>query len=82
MQGMTYQQIADEMGYANAGSVYTIIKDAQARELRTALEGFRETERARLDALQHSAVACRHGRGGGCLRGNPQDRLRGAGCWA
>jgi hypothetical protein len=23
MQGLTYQQIADEMGYANAGSVYS-----------------------------------------------------------
>jgi transposase-like protein len=54
MQGMTYQQIADEMGYKNAGSVYTIIKAAQERQLGAAVEDYRETELARLDALQEA----------------------------
>jgi transposase-like protein len=51
-QGLTYQAIADEMGYANAGSVYTIIKAAQRTELATAVREHRESELARLDALQ------------------------------
>lgn len=54
MQGLTYQQIADEMGYANAGSVYTIIKGAQEQQLGAAVEDYRHTELARLDALQEA----------------------------
>lgn len=52
MRGLTYQQIADEMGYANAGSVYSIIQKAQAAELGERAAERRELEASRLDALQ------------------------------
>ena len=52
MTGMTYQAIADEMGYKNPGSVYTIIKQAQTQHLGSVTEDYRTTELARLDALQ------------------------------
>lgn len=54
MQGLTHQAIADEMGYKNAGSVYAIIKGAQERQLGAAVEDYRQTELARLDALQEA----------------------------
>lgn len=54
MKGLTYQQIADEMGYKNAGSVYAIIKAAQEQHLGTAVEEYRQTELARLDTLQEA----------------------------
>ena len=52
MQGLNYQQIADELGYTNRGTVYKIIRDAQASRLSEAVETQRELELARLDALQ------------------------------
>ena len=33
MQGLSYQQIADAMGYTSRGTVYKIIRDAQASQL-------------------------------------------------
>ena len=54
MQGLSYQQIADEMGYASRGSVYKIIKDAQTVQLVDAVEEHRNLELGRLDALQAS----------------------------
>ncbi len=33
LQGLTYQQIADELGYTSRGTVYKIIKTAQAAQL-------------------------------------------------
>ena len=54
MQGLTYQAIADVMGYKNAGSVYAIIKGAQERQLGAAVEDYRQTELARVDALQEA----------------------------
>jgi len=41
MQGLTYQAIADVMGYKNAGNVYAIIKGAQERQLGAAVEDCR-----------------------------------------
>ncbi len=38
LQGLTYQQIADELGYTSRGAVYKIIKTAQATQLTGAVE--------------------------------------------
>ncbi len=38
MQGLSYQQIADELGYTSRGTVYKIIKTAQATQLSGAVE--------------------------------------------
>jgi len=38
LQGLTYQQIADELGYTSRGTVYKIIKTAQATQLTDAVE--------------------------------------------
>ena len=54
MQGMSYQQIADEMGYSSRGTVYTIIRDAQSAHLDDTVEEHRRLELERLDALQAS----------------------------
>ena len=52
--GMTYQQIADELGYANRGTVYRLVQTALTRELQEDVETHRRLERDRLDALQVS----------------------------
>jgi len=52
MTGMTYQAIADEMGYQN--SVYTIIKQAQMQTTAAAVEDHRQLELDRLDAMQEA----------------------------
>jgi hypothetical protein len=51
-EGRTYQQIADELGYANRGTVHHIVQDALARDRREAVENHQQLELARLDALQ------------------------------
>lgn len=51
-QGWTYQQIADDMGYQNRGSVYAIIKQAQNQHLAQGVEYHRDIELARLNSLQ------------------------------
>jgi transposase-like protein len=51
-QGMTYQQVADELGYANRGTVYRIVHHALARDTTEAVGTLQELEVARLDALQ------------------------------
>ena len=51
-QGWTYQQIADEMGYQNRGSVYAIIKQAQSKHLAEGIEYHRDVELGRLNSLQ------------------------------
>ena len=51
-QGWTYEQIADELGYANRGTVCHIVSDALAAREVEAVEDLRFLERARLDALQ------------------------------
>ena len=51
-EGHTYQQIADELGYANRGTVYRIVHQALARDRVEAVETLQQLESARLDALQ------------------------------
>ena len=50
--GLTYQQIADQLGYASRGTVYKIIKDAQSARLDNAVEEHRAYEVDRLNAMQ------------------------------
>ena len=52
LQGLTYQQIADELGYTSRGTVYKIIKTAQATQLTDAVEEHLDIEVSRLNALQ------------------------------
>lgn len=54
MTGLTYQQIADEMGYKSAGTVCTIIKQAQTQHVASAVEDHRSLELERLDAMQEA----------------------------
>jgi hypothetical protein len=50
--GEDRQAIADELGYANRGTVYRLVKNAlEDREVET-IDEFRELEVARLDSLQ------------------------------
>ncbi|WP_323099395.1 hypothetical protein [Intrasporangium sp. YIM S08009] len=51
-EGRTYQEIADELGYANRGTVHHIVHDALARDRKVAVEDHQQLELARLDALQ------------------------------
>jgi hypothetical protein len=53
-QGLTYQQVADELGYANRGTVYRIVHQTLAADTTQAVEMLHELEVARLDALQAS----------------------------
>ena len=50
--GMTYQEIADELGYANRGTVYRLVQAALTPELQEDVETHRRLGRDRLDALQ------------------------------
>ncbi len=52
LQGLTYQQIADQLGYTSRGTVYKIIKTAQATQLTDAVEEHLDIEVSRLNALQ------------------------------
>ncbi len=52
LQGLTYQQIADELGYTSRGTVHKIIKTAQATQLTGAVEEHLDIEVSRLNALQ------------------------------
>jgi hypothetical protein len=51
-RGLTYQQIADELGYSNRGTVYRLVHSALTRDLQEDVESHRRLERDRLDALQ------------------------------
>jgi DNA-binding NarL/FixJ family response regulator len=51
-QGCTYQKIAQELGYANRGTVFRIVSNALASQERVAVDELRSLEAARLDALQ------------------------------
>ncbi|MCE0488146.1 hypothetical protein [Ornithinimicrobium sediminis] len=53
-QGMTYQEIADELGYSNRGAVHHVIHRALQRQATEAAEELRYLENTRLDALQQS----------------------------
>jgi hypothetical protein len=50
--GRTYQQIADELGYANRGTVHRIVREALEAQQVQSVELLREVEVRRLDALQ------------------------------
>lgn len=50
--GHTYQQIADELGYANRGTVHRIVHEALEAQQVQSVELLREVEVRRLDALQ------------------------------
>lgn len=50
--GATYQQIADELGYANRGTVHRIVREALEAQQAASVEVLREVEVRRLDALQ------------------------------
>jgi hypothetical protein len=51
VSGSSYQAIADELGYANRGTVYRLVKNAlEDREVET-IDELRQLEVARLDTL-------------------------------
>ena len=50
--GCTYQQIADQLGYANRGTVHRIVREALQAQQAESVELLREVEVRRLDALQ------------------------------
>jgi transposase-like protein len=52
LTGSSYQAIADELGYANRGTVYRLVKNAlEDREVET-IDELRQLEVERLDALR------------------------------
>lgn len=51
-QGHTYNQIASEVGYANRGTAYKVVRKALDENVAEAVEEYREVEVARLNALQ------------------------------
>jgi transposase-like protein len=52
--GSTYQQIADELGYANRGTVHRLVRQALEAQQVEIVELLRTVEVQRLDALQAS----------------------------
>lgn len=52
--GATYQQIADELGYVNRGTVHRIVREALEAQQAENVGLLREVEVRRLDALQVS----------------------------
>jgi len=50
--GATYQEAADELGYANRGTVHRIVQQSLAAHEVASVETLREVEVRRLDALQ------------------------------
>jgi hypothetical protein len=52
LQGLTYQQVADELGYANKGTVHRLVREALDAQQAQGVERLREVEVRRLDALQ------------------------------
>ena len=51
-QGLTYKEIAAELGYANRGTVFHIVTEALDGRQVQAVDELRSLETARLDALQ------------------------------
>ncbi len=51
-QGYTYQQIADELGYANRGTVHRVVQQTLQSVQTENVEMLRALEVDRLDALQ------------------------------
>jgi ABC-type phosphate/phosphonate transport system permease subunit len=52
--GCTYQQIADELGYANRGTVHRLVREALEAQQVESIDLLRAVEVQRLDALQAS----------------------------
>lgn len=52
LEGKTYQEVADELGYANRGTVHRIVQQALARHEVEDVEQLRAMELARLDHIQ------------------------------
>ncbi|WP_299442285.1 hypothetical protein [uncultured Phycicoccus sp.] len=52
LAGHSYQKVADDLGYANRGTVHRIVHTALARHEAENVEDFRALELARLDHLQ------------------------------
>ncbi len=52
LEGRTYQQVADELGYANRGTVHRLVQQALQQQVSDGVQDLRATEVARLDALQ------------------------------
>jgi hypothetical protein len=52
--GCTYQQIADELGYANRGTVHRLVREALEAQQVQSIDLLRTVEMQRLDALQAS----------------------------
>ena len=51
-EGLTYQRVADELGYANKGTVHHLVQQELGAQLVESMDELRQTEVARLDALQ------------------------------
>lgn len=51
-RGCTYQQIADELGYANRGTVHRLVRQTLEAQQAVGVEQLRQVEVQRLDALQ------------------------------
>jgi len=51
-EGLTYQQVADELGYANKGTVHHLVQQELGAQLVESVAELRQTEVARLNALQ------------------------------
>lgn len=54
LEGKTYQQVADEQGYASRGTVHRIVHETLAQHEVEAIEELRSLELARLDAIHSS----------------------------
>jgi len=52
LEGKTYQQVADEQGYASRGNVHRIVNQTLAQHEVETIEELRALELARLDGLQ------------------------------
>ena len=52
--GCTYQEIADELGYANRGTVHRVVREALEAQQVKSVDLLRTVEVQRLDALQAS----------------------------
>src|SRR4051794_27570684 len=52
LTGHTYQQVADQMGYANRGTVYRIVQETLHARQAESIDELRQLEMSRLDALQ------------------------------
>jgi transposase len=50
--GLTYEQVADELGYTSRGTAYNVVAKALREHTTEAVGGLRTLENARLDALQ------------------------------